>query len=161
MSTTPKRGRGFRTIITAGLVVGMLDITSAFVIWWTRNTPPTRGLQGIASALLGARAAEGGLATAGLGLAIHFFIAFVVVTVFYLASRRILFLTQHVVLSGVLYGVAVYLVMYWLVLPTAFPKFQHRPGNDLLAIAIHITLIGLPTALVVRQNSRKSTEQLT
>jgi len=55
---------------------------------------------------------------------------------------------------GALYGVGIYLVMYWVVLPTAFPSFRHRLSNDALAIAIHIILIGVPTALIVRRYSQ-------
>lgn len=153
MDSPPAKWKSTRAIITAWLVVGILDISSAIVIWWTRGVSLTRGLQGITAGLLGRAASDGGIATAALGLAIHFFIAFVVVTVFYLASRKILFLTQHAVISGIVYGTAVYLVMYWIVLPTVFATFHHRLSNDAIAIAIHITLIGLPTALIVRRYS--------
>ena len=148
--------RTLRTIITAGLVVGVLDISSAFMIWWQRGVGLRRGLQGIAAGLLGANSFDGGLVTAGLGLALHFFVAFVVVSVFYLASRKIEFLTIHPVVSGVLYGIGVYIVMYWFVLPTAFPTFRHRVWNELLAVAIHISLIGLPCALIVRRYSQQT-----
>ena len=149
-----KNSGAFRAILAAALVVGVLDISSAFVIWWQRGVGTRRGLQGIAVGLLGTNSYDGGLVTAGLGLALHFFVAFVVVTVFYLASRRIGFLTLHPVASGVLYGIGVYSVMYWFVLPMAFPTFRHRMGNELLAIAIHISLIGLPCALIVRRYSQ-------
>lgn len=151
-----KNSETFRAIITAGLVVGVLDISSAFVIWWQRGVGARRGLQGIAAGLLGANSYDGGLATAGLGLALHFFVAFMVVSVFYVGSRKIEFLTIHAVVSGVVYGIGVYLVMYWLVLPMAFPLFRHRLGNDLLAVAIHISLIGLPCALIVRHYSQRT-----
>ena len=146
-----KNSRAFHAILTAGLIVGVLDISSAFVIWWQRGVGARRGLQGIAAGLLGATSFDGGLVTAGLGLALHFFVAFVVVSVFYLASRQMEFLTIHPVVSGVLYGIGVYIVMYWFVLPTAFPTFRHRLWNELLAVAIHISLIGLPCALIVRR----------
>ena len=148
----------FRAIATAGLVVGILDISSALVIWWQRGVGLQRGLQGIATGLLGPNSYEGGLATAGLGLALHFFVTFVVVSIFYLASRKILFLTHQPLVSGVLYGIGVYIVMYWFVLPTAFSTFRHRLSNELLAVAIHICLIGLPTAFIVRRYSKR-TEQ--
>src|SRR6516225_8874050 len=106
-----KTSGAFRTIVTAGLVVGVLDISSAFVIWWQRGVGARRGLQGIAAGLLGENAYNGGLVTAGLGLALHFFVAFVVVSVFYLASRKIQLLTIHPIVSGVLYGIGVYLVI--------------------------------------------------
>src|SRR5215475_10535393 len=151
-----KTSGAFRTIVTAGLVVGVLDISSAFVIWWQRDVGARRGLQGIAAGLLGANSFDGGLVTAGLGLALHFCVAFVVVAVFYLASRKIEFLTLHPVVSGALYGICVYIVMYWLVLPTVFPTFRHRLGNELLAVAIHISLIGLPCALIVGRYSQQA-----
>jgi hypothetical protein len=151
-----KNSETFRAVITAGLIVGVLDISSAFVIWWQRGVGARRGLQGIAAGLLGASSYEGGLVTAALGLALHFFVAFMVVSVFYMASRKIEFLTMHPIVSGVLYGVGVYLVMYWLVLPLVFPTFRHRLGNDLLAVAIHISLIGLPCALIVRHYSQRT-----
>jgi len=148
-----KNSEAFRAILTAGLVIGVLDISSAFVIWWQRGVGARRGLQGIAAGLLGGSAFDGGLVTAGLGLALHFFVAFVVVSVFYLASRKIPFLTKQPIVSGVLYGIGVYLVMFWCVLPRVFSTFRHRLSNDLLQLAIHICLIGLPTAFIVRRYS--------
>jgi hypothetical protein len=151
-----KRFGALRAIVIAGLVVGILDISSALVIWWQRGVGPQRGLQGIAAGLLGAESFDGGVTTAGLGLALHFFVAFMVVSVFYLASRRISFLTTQPFVSGALYGIGVYIVMYWLVLPTAFPTFRHRLWNELLAVAVHICLIGLPCALIVRRYSQQT-----
>ena len=146
-----KKFGALRAILIAGLVVGVLDISSAFLIWWQRGVALQRGLQGIAAGLLGVNSYEGGMATAGLGLALHFFVAFVVVSIFYLASRKIPYLTKQPLVSGAFYGIGVYIVMYWFVLPTAFPTFRHRLGNELLAVAIHIFLIGLPTAFIVRR----------
>src|SRR6266446_10799813 len=149
-----KKFPALRAIVIAGMVVGVLDISSAFVIWWQRGVALQRGLKGIAAGLLGTKSYEGGMATAGLGLALHFFIAFVVVSIFYLASRKIPFLMKQPLVSGAFYGIGVYIVMYWFVLPTAFPTFRHRLWNELLAIAIHICLIGWPTAFIVRRYSQ-------
>jgi len=154
MNAPANKSTVLRAIATAWLVVGSLDILSAIAIWVSRGTALTRGFQAIASGLLGAKSYEGGLTTAALGLAIHFFIALVVVAIFYATSRMIPFVTEHAVLSGVVYGVIVYLVMYWIVLPKAFPTFRHRLGNELLELAIHIVLIGLGTALIVRRFSQ-------
>src|SRR5436190_21470473 len=146
-----KKFPALRGIVTAGLVGGILDISSAFVIWWERGVALQHGLQGIASGLLGTKSYEGGMAMAAFGLALHFFIAFVVVSIFYLASRKVAFLIKRPFVSGVFYGIGVYIVMYWIVLPAAFSTFRHRPSNELIAVAIHICLIGLPTAFIVRQ----------
>jgi hypothetical protein len=150
-----KKFGALRAILTAGVIVGVLDILSAFVIWWQRGVTIQRGLQGIAAGLVGVKSYEGGMATAGLGVALHFFVAFVVVSVFYIANRKIPFLTTQPLISGVLYGIGVYIVMYWLVLPTAFSTFRHRLSNELLEIAIHVCLIGLPTAFIVRRYTQR------
>ncbi len=151
------RSRAFRAIASAGLIAGILDITSAFVIAELKGTGSIRMLQGIASGLLGPRSFDGGMATAGLGLAIHFLIAFTAASVFYAASRKLTFLTQHAVTSGLLYGIAVYLSMYWIVVPLAFVNAHHSVSRDVTAVIIHMLLIGLPISLIVRWHSRRST----
>ena len=95
-----------------------------------------------------------------MGLAIHFFIAFAVATVFYLASRQLVFLTRHAVISGLLYGVVVYGVMYWIVMPLAYPVVHPSLSRDLTAVCVHMLLIGLPIALIVRRHSRSQLLQL-
>ncbi len=65
-----------------GLIVGTLDICSAFIHAATRGASPTRVLQFVASGLLGRRSFEGGLTTAALGLGLHFVIAFGATAVF-------------------------------------------------------------------------------
>jgi hypothetical protein len=150
-----KRSRTLPTIASASLIAGILDITSAFVIAGVKGIGSIRMLQGIASGLLGAQSFEGGMVTAGLGLAIHFLIAFTAASVFYVASRKFSFLTQHAVVSGLLYGIAVYVFMYWIVLPLTFPNAHHSVSRDLTAVIIHMVLIGLPIALVVRRFSKE------
>ena len=150
-----KRSRALPTIALASLIAGILDITSAFVIAGIKGTRSIRMLQGIASGLLGQRSFEGGMATAALGLAIHFLIAFTAAAVFYAVSRKFSSLTQHAVVSGLLYGIAVYIFMYWIVVPLAFPNARHSMSRDVTAVIIHIVLIGLPIALVVRRFSNE------
>lgn len=153
-----KRSQALRTIVLAWLIVGVLDITSAFVIATLKGTGSMRMLQAIASGLLGPRSFDGGLGTAALGLAIHFFIALMVVSVFYVASRKINFLTRQPLLSGLVYGIAVYLFMYWIVIRLVFPNAHPSLSRDVTAVIIHITLIGLPTALIIGHFSNQSFE---
>jgi hypothetical protein len=136
------------------LVAGVLDISSAFALSYPKGVGPIRVLQGVAAGLIGRESMNGGWATAGLGLAIHFFIAFVAATVFYLASRKLVFLTQNAVLAGLMYGVVVYGVMYWIVMPLAYPVVHASLSRDLTAVCVHMLLIGLPIALIVRRHSR-------
>ena len=122
-----------------------MDISSAFILAYPKGVGPIRVLQGVAAGLVGRESAiTGGLATAGLGLAIHFFIAFVVATVFYMASRKFAFLTRHAVISGLVYGVVVYGFMYWIVMPLAYPVVHPSVSRDVTAVCVHMLLIGLP-----------------
>src|SRR5881397_1733841 len=99
MNASQAKSWAIPAIAIAGLIAGILDIASAFVIAELKGTGSIRMLQGIASGLLGPRSFEGGMATAGLGLAIHFLIAFTAASLFYAASRKFSYLTQHAVVS--------------------------------------------------------------
>ena len=145
--------QSLRAIGTAGLVAGILDITSAIVIAQLQGAGTIRMLQGIASGLLGPSSFQGGFRTAGLGLAIHFLIAFTVAASFYAASRQISFLTEQPIVSGLLYGIAVYAFMYWVLVPVVFPKAHHSLSRDVVAVFVHMLLIGLPISLIVRRYS--------
>jgi len=160
-AVTTERSPAFPAIGWAGLVAGVLDISSAFALSYPKGVGPIRVLQGVAAGLIGRESAiTGGLATAGLGLAIHFFIAFVVATVFYLASRKLVFLTQNAVLAGLMYGVVVYGFMYWIVMPLAYPVVHPSLSRDLTAVCVHMFLIGLPISLIVRRYSRSQLSTL-
>jgi len=156
---TPERSRAFPAIAWATVIAGVLDISSAFLLSYPKGVGPIRVLQGVAAGLVGREAAiKGGLATAGLGLAIHFLIAFVVASVFYVASRKLIFLTRHPIVSGLLYGVVVYGFMYWIVMPLAYPVVHPSVSRDVTAVCVHMFLIGLPIALIVRRFSSPQPE---
>jgi len=150
-----KRSQPLRTILVAWLIAGILDITSAFVIAGIKGTGSIRMLQGVASGLLGARSFEGGLLTAGLGLVIHFLIAFTAAALFYLISRKFSFLIEHAIVAGLLYGIAVYLFMYWIVIRLVFPNAHPSLSRDVTAVLVHMFLIGLPISLIVSRSSKK------
>jgi hypothetical protein len=135
------------------LIAGVLDITSAFVIWASRGVGPIRGLQGIATGLLGQDSLNRGLTSAALGLAVHFLIVFVAASIFYAASRKLRFLTDHAVASGLAYGVAVYLFMTCVVLPLASIKPRHTVPEVMRSMIIVMLLVGLPIALIMRRYS--------
>jgi hypothetical protein len=145
--------RAVRAIAITGLIVGVMDITSAFILAITRGSTVMRLLQFVASGLIGPKAFAGGTATALLGLGLHFVIAFAVVAVFYAASCRLAFLRERPVLAGVVYGAFVFGVMNLIVLPLSAAKPRHSLTGDLIQIGIHMFIIGLPTSLLVRRFS--------
>jgi uncharacterized membrane protein YagU involved in acid resistance len=139
-------------ILAGGLLCGVLDITAAFLTWAPYGVTPERVLQSVASGALGRRSFEGGWETAALGALFHFTIAFVAASVFYFASLGIATLTERPILSGIAYGVCVYAVMYWVVVPLS--RVTPRPfslRNTVIAILTHIVCVGLPIATMVRR----------
>jgi uncharacterized membrane protein YagU involved in acid resistance len=151
---TMQSSRGIPAIFWAGLICGVMDITVAFVNWSLRGVRPARLLQGIASGLLGPQSFRGGWPTVLLGAACHFFIAFSAAAVFYFASRKLAFLTHHGIVSGIAYGVSVYLVMYWIVMPLSrLVRAPFSLPQTLLAIVTHMLCVGLPISLTIRRYS--------
>jgi uncharacterized membrane protein YagU involved in acid resistance len=153
---TTRRPSAFLTIFSAGIAAGILDITAAFVSWAPRGIRPVQILRGIASGLLGPKSFYGGWQTALLGVALHFLIAFSAAGVFYGASRKLIFLRRRPILSGVLYGIVVYLFMYWVVMPlSAYHKPPFSISATIIAIVTHIVCVGLPISLVVGRYSNR------
>jgi|SRR5215469_1206517 len=137
-------------ILWGGLICGVLDITAALVVYGAFGARPIPLLQGIAAGILGSRSFEGGLPTAFLGLLCHFFIAFSAATVFVLISRRIPFLVHNTLLSGVLYGIAVYYFMQGVVRLSAARHFPFSLKMMIIGVVIHIFCVGLPIAIAAR-----------
>lgn len=151
------RSNAYRAILWGGLIAGIIDLTYAFVYNYAlRGSSPVRISQSIASGLLGADSYKGGLSTAALGVLLHFVIATGAATVYYVASRKIGFLTEQAVICGLIFGVAVYFFMNLVVLPlSAFPHPVSFPATKLVIdLIVHAAGVGLPIALAVRRYSK-------
>lgn len=137
----------WQAIVYGWLVVGTLDGLDACIVSLIRGGNPARMFRGVASGLLGPSAIQGGLGVSFLGASIHYFIAFVVVVTYVLASRRIAVLRKHPFICGPIYGLLVYLFMYRVTMTLAFGApgrfVWPRSLNDL---AIHAFGVGLPSA---------------
>ena len=145
-----------KALLYGTLAVGILDILDAFIFFGLRGAQPIRILQSIAAGLLGRDAFNGGWGTAVLGLALHFFIAFTIVLVFLLASRRLPVLIRHPVVTGLVYGIAVYLVMTFVVVPASAAGGRGLPTWPvaLNGVLIHMFGVGLPATLAARAAAR-------
>jgi hypothetical protein len=150
--------RAVRTIAITGLIVGTMDITAAIIQAISRGATATRLLQFVASGLIGQKAFQRGAGTAALGLGLHFVIAFTLVAVFYVASRNLILLQRHAVVSGLIYGLIVFGFMNLVVLPLSAARPRHSLTGDLIQIGIHMFVIGLPTSLLVRRLSGATRE---
>jgi hypothetical protein len=154
LQSSSQRQPAYRTIALAGVIAGSLDLGTAFVEAGLEGRSPIRLLQGIAGGLLGRAAFQKGLWSAALGAFFHFLIAFTAAAVFYMASRKLKLLLKRPVLSGTFYGIAVYCFMYLVVLRlSAYHVVARFSPITIRDIAVHIFMVGLPIALVVRKCS--------
>jgi hypothetical protein len=149
----PAQARPFLAIGLGGFIVGVLDLAYAILVYSPKR--PILIPQAIASGVFGERSFNGGVKTAVLGIVLHFFIALVVASVYYLASRKFAFLIQTPVLFGMVYGGLVYLFMHLIVLPLS--AFQ--PGDMPMIYKVsefveHLFCVGLPVSLSVRHYAR-------
>ena len=144
---------GAKAVLAGGFACGVLDITQAFVGWGLEGVAPIRILQSVASGLLGRASFQGGWSSAALGLLCHFVIAFGAAAVYYLASRRIGFMTEHPVLAGLLYGEIVFWFMQYVVVELSRARRRSIADWDWATIITgpigHMFLVGLPIALAV------------
>ncbi len=153
-----QKSLAIRAILFGGLVAGALDAVDGVVAFGLKGFNPIQVLQYIASGLLGPASLQGGLPTAVLGLVLHFLIAFVAAGVYYFASLKVTALVCKAVPSGLLYGVAVYFVMNYIVLPlSAVLKLPFSLPLFLNGVIGHALFVGLPIAIVARR-SRRGTE---
>jgi hypothetical protein len=144
-------------IVWGGLIAGVLDATDGVIAYGFQGLNPVQVLQYIASGVLGPDSFKGGLATAGLGTLLHFFIAFVAAAVYVSASRLIPALNAKPRLFGPLYGVAVFFFMNYGVLPrSAVGSAPFSLGMFLNGVFGHALFVGLPIALFAGRSGGES-----
>jgi hypothetical protein len=134
----PARNSALLAIGVGGLIAGTLDLIA------------------IAGGLLGRDAFHGGTGTYVLGVFLQLFIATSAAAVFYGVSRRLRFMTEHAVVSGMFFGIAIYLVMNLVVLPLSALHVTHPIAlRDLIqGLLVHMIIIGLPISFSVRRFAR-------
>ena len=151
-----RRGWG-KALVASALIVGVLDIVYAILFSYFRSgTPPARLLQSVASGALGRDAFTGGSATAALGLGFHFLIAFIITAIFFAVAARMPALTRRPVIVGALYGIVVYLVMNFAVIPLSKIGPRPLPATVVMVtgVLVHMFLIGVPIASGARRAFR-------
>jgi uncharacterized membrane protein YagU involved in acid resistance len=151
-----QRSTAGKTIFWGGLIAGTMDITGACVVSWFRaGVPPVRIFQSVAAGFYGAASSQLGWKTAVMGLICHYLIATIWTTVYYVASRKITFLINQPIISGVLYGVFVHFFMTQVIVPlSAIGRRTFNLKASLIGMTIIIFCIGLPIAFIVRKFSK-------
>jgi uncharacterized membrane protein YagU involved in acid resistance len=151
---TERNARWVRWLIIGWLIAGTFDITYASTYTYLRRgISPVRVWQSVASGALGPAAFQGGMRTAMIGLAFHYLIALIFTCVFFAASAVWPALTRWPLLTGAVYGIGIYVVMNFVVLPLS--RIGPRPLPPLIVTApeilVHMFLIGGTIALAARR----------
>jgi hypothetical protein len=146
--------RSAGVVMGATLLAGTLDIADATVFSGLRGIAPGRVFQYIASGVLGRAAFNGSLANEVLGALLHYLIAFTATIAFCVAARKMAPLRRWPIAAGLLYGVAIYCAMNWVVLPLSnVPKPLPKASLAALVngVAAVVLLVGLPISLIVHR----------
>ncbi len=110
-----------KAILAGGLIAGTVDIGSASLINWAS---PILILRAIATGLLGAASFRDGAASAFLGLFLQWIMSLIIATIFVLVARKRAVWVRRWKLWGFVYGLVIFVVMNYLVVPLSRAPFD-------------------------------------
>ena len=144
-----------KTILFSGLLAGTLDILAAIFVYSVilHQTTAEKILQSIASGVFKQHAYTGGSQMVCYGLLLHYFIALAFAYFYYKIYPHVPILKKNIVVSGIVYGIFVWIVMNLIVLPIVFPNLPSKEFNLplIISVLILIVCIGLPIAFVTKK----------
>ncbi|HEV8695697.1 MAG TPA: hypothetical protein VGQ93_16170 [Lysobacter sp.] len=137
-----KSSTAWSQVLWGGLIVASADIIFATTLWFTWNTAGLiRVFQTIAVGVLGKASFDGGVAAALLGAGLQVFMATMFVVAYTLVSRGAPGLLRKPLVYGPLYGVMLYLIMNFVVMPLSrvgrSPSMEH-PDWIFLSVLAHM-----------------------
>jgi hypothetical protein len=148
------------TILLSGLLVGTLDILSAFVDFYiARGKDPTVILNYIAGAAVD-KTTSAGTGGALIGLLFHYIIAFSFTFLFFWLYQRVNWLSKNWVLTGIIYGLFIWVMVNQVIL--RFTNLTVPPIDEIdikkasKAALILICMIGLPLSYIAHSNTKKN-----
>ncbi|HEY5849906.1 MAG TPA: hypothetical protein VIT62_03950 [Lysobacter sp.] len=149
----PSVRRALAWMLLGGLCAGTLDILFATGFWAIRGVAPQRILQSIAAGVLGKSSFAGGVNSAVLGLLLHYLIAFAMASAYAMAARDVTALLLRPWRYGALYGLLLYALMAFIVVPLSAAP---RSGSPLplwivCSVVAHVVLVGWPCAWFARR----------
>jgi uncharacterized membrane protein YagU involved in acid resistance len=125
-----------KSSLSGGLIAGTVDIGAAALI---NLASPLRILLAIASGLLGKAAFGGSDQVMLLGLMLQWGMSVLIAAIYSLAANRFPELARRWVLGGALYGVIVFIVMNFVVVPLSAAPFR----LPLKAGAVSVNLLAM------------------
>ena len=142
-------------ILVSGLIVGAMDALAANThAYALRGTPPAAVWRYVASAVFGDGARAGGPEMVVWGLLFHLTVAIGWTGVFFLAYPRLRFLARSAFVAGMAYGLFVWLMMNFVVVPLTRATMGplRLTTGTVLMILIHLFVIGVPISYLARRH---------
>lgn len=147
----------FSKILPAGLIVGTLDISAAFLYYFIKTGKnPLNVLTFVASGFFGKDALTAGSTMMVAGLLFHYLIAFSFTALFFLLYPKIKAFSKSIIATGIAYGLFVWAVMNLIIVPLS--NVAPRPLNATNAIInaiILIICIGIPLSFMANAFYKK------
>jgi hypothetical protein len=141
-----------KAAIYAGLIAGTIDIGAACAI---NLIGPGPILRFIASGLLGAPLPHENWVYC-LGVGLQWAMSMIIAAIFAAAASKIPVLLRRWIASGIAYGVGVYFVMTFVVVPLSRAKGGHVTLRSFALNLAAMILFGLIVAYVAQRTMRKS-----
>jgi hypothetical protein len=141
--------RPLLAVLLGGFIAGTIDVGAAALIF---GAGPIVILQAIASGMLGRTAFFAGAAGATLGLILQWAMSWIIAAVYVGAARYLAALGRHWLAAGVCYGVVVFGVMNYVVVPlsAAYPRHPFTP-RTFVGSLLAMLLFGAIVAFFARR----------
>jgi uncharacterized membrane protein YagU involved in acid resistance len=135
-------------ILLGGLIAASIDIGAASII---SSRSPAYILQAIAGGLLGKTTFDGGMGTMLLGAILQELMGVLIATIYVVVSKPVPALRRRWILSGLAYGVVIFFVMNYAVLPlSAWKATPHFKSVGFAENMAAMLLFGLIVAFFCR-----------
>lgn len=143
-------------VLLGGFVAGTVDIGAAALV---SALSPVFILHVVAGGLLGRSALADGASVAVLGLVLQWFMSLVIAAIYVSAARRLPALRRRWLLFGAAYGVVVFFVMNYVVVPlSAWSKFPRFSAASFAGNMIAMIVFGVIVAFFAQRATRAPAE---
>ncbi len=155
---------GSNPILKAWLIAGTLDISCALLYYYIKTgNDPLNVLTYVAKTALGQELLNNKPILCVMGLLIHFVIAFGWTIIFFWLYPKLKLLQGNKVITGLVYGLFIWLVMTLVVVPLRTSplgtlNMPHlKIENSIIGAVILMLAVGLPVSLIIGNYYSKKT----
>jgi hypothetical protein len=149
------RERVLYPALLGGLVAGTVDIAAPALIYMVS---PLVILTAISAGILGREASRANEYAWALGLILQWLMSIVIALIFCAAATRLKWMTQRWIISGLSYGVAVFFVMNYVVVPlSAVAKMPSFTARTFVLNLLAMLVFGLIVAWFAQRAAKRTT----